>query len=662
MKGKRMLIELGHFSLILGLVIALVQAFIPLIGAHKGWYNWMLVADVTAFLQFLLIGFSFFTLMTAFVLSDFSVRLVALNSHSLKPLIYKISGTWGNHEGSMLLWILILVTYGQLIAFFGRGLPLPLKSRVLSVQAFISIGFLAFLLFTSNPFAREMNPLLDGNGLNPVLQDPGLAFHPPFLYLGYVGLSVTFSFAVSALIEGKVDSVWARWVRPWTLSAWVFLTLGIALGSYWAYYELGWGGWWFWDPVENASFMPWLAATALLHSALVVEKRNTLKSWTILLAIVAFSFSLIGTFIVRSGVLTSVHAFALDPSRGVYLLIILAVAIILPLIFYSRQFSRLKSISQFSILSRESGLIFNNLLFSVSAFVVFIGTIWPLIAEALFEQKVSVGAPFFNIVFTPFVVLLACLLPFGVSLPWKRGHYETSLVHLNGIFLVSILFGLVIWVLQTGDNLVGPIGLAFSIWIILGSLLDISRRSKFSISEPVGSLRKIADLPKAEIGKCFGHLGFGLLVFGVSAVSAWEVEDIRLVSLNEVYEVENYKIELVEISEFKQENYVVREATIIVRKNEKTILALKPQKRFYPVQRAYTTEAAINTNMFRDIYAVLGDKSERKWVVRIYIKPFVIWIWIGALTIALGGVLSLLDRRYRTGLVKSKSMLKSSSI
>ncbi len=654
-----MLIELGHFALILALMISLVQSVVPLIGAINGWYNWMKVGELTAVILFLLICFSFIALIVAFAFSDFSVRLVVQHSHSLKPLIYKIAGTWGNHEGSMLLWIFILALYGSLIAFLGKRIPLLLKARVLCVQAVILSAFTAFLLFTSNPFIRVMDPPIDGNGLNPILQDPGLAFHPPFLYLGYVGLSVTFSFALGALMQGNIDSSWARWVRPWTLSSWIFLTIGIALGSYWAYYELGWGGWWFWDPVENASFMPWLAATALLHSTIVVEKRNTLKSWTILLAIVAFSFSLIGTFIVRSGVLTSVHAFASDPTRGIYILLIITTTIVFSLVYYSIRFSQLKSTSQFAILSRESGLVVNNLLFSVSAFIVFIGTIWPLIIETLFQQKISVGAPFFNLAFTPFMVCLGFLLPFGVLLPWKRTRYEISLFHLKGLALLSIFFGIVIWFFQVEGNLVGPIGTSLAIWIVLGSLLDLLRRTKFCITDPLKSLSSLTKLPRSEIGKSLGHIGFGLMVFGISAVSAWEIEDIRLVPLQKSYDVGNYTIELKKISESKEKNYIFRRGTVLVKKNGREVTTLTPEKRFYPVQGAYTTEASIHTNAIRDLYVVLGEKNlENKWVVRTYIKPFIIWIWIGAFTIAIGGVLTLLDRRFRVGILNRKDRLR----
>ena len=651
-----MFVEIGHLCLILTLMLALVQIVIPLVGANRGWLNWMKVADTSAILQFIFTTFGFLALVFAFVNSDFTVKLVALNSHSMKPLIYKITGTWGNHEGSMLLWVLILNLYGFLIAVFGATLPTVLKARVLSIQALISAAFLGFLLFTSNPFVRELDPPINGNGLNPVLQDLGLAFHPPFLYLGYVGLSVTFSFAVAALIQGKIDAAWARWVRPWALSAWMFLTVGIALGSYWAYYELGWGGWWFWDPVENASFMPWLAATALLHSAVVVEKRDTLKSWTVLLAILAFAFSLVGTFIVRSGVLTSVHAFATDPTRGVYLLAIIFFFIFFALVLYAVRFSTITSINQFSIISRESGLVMNNLLLSVSAFIVFIGTLWPLIAETFLANKVSVGAPFFNTAFTPFMILLACILPIGATLAWKRTNGTKLLSEFKGLFILSLVVAASVWTFQTGGKMLAPIGIALSAWVIFGSLLDLLKRINFFSGSVLNSITRLIKMPRSDFGKSIAHIGFGLIVFGISAVSAWEVEDIRVVNLNEPYEINGYSIKLTKVQEFAKLNYVTRQGVVVVKNADRVVATLFPEKRYYPVQSTTTTEAAIDTSLFRDVYVVLGDKkSDESWVIRTYIKPFIIWIWIGALTIAVGGALSLTDRRFRLATIKRKN-------
>ena len=423
-----MITELGHFALILAFCVAVVQTIVPLVGAHKRWPAWMAVAEPAATTQFVLTAFAFGALMWAFVVSDFSLQLVVLNSHSAKPMIYKISGTWGNHEGSMLLWVLIVTLFGAMAAWFGGNLPPTLRARVLAVQSAIGLAFFAFILFTSNPFVRLAVPPFDGQDLNPLLQDPGLAFHPPFLYLGYVGLSMAFSFAVAALIEGRVDAAWGRWVRPWTLAAWIFLTIGIALGSWWAYYELGWGGFWFWDPVENASFMPWLLAAALLHSAIVVEKRESLKSWTILLAILAFGFSLIGTFIVRSGLLTSVHAFANDPERGVFILMIMGFFMGGALILFALRAGVMEARGVFGLVSRESALVANNLLLAVSCFVVFVGTMWPLVAEMFFDRKLSVGPPFFNMAFSPFMLLLGLILPIGSAMPWKRARISRALL------------------------------------------------------------------------------------------------------------------------------------------------------------------------------------------------------------------------------------------
>src|SRR6056297_1485729 len=460
-----MIVELGHFALILAFMVAIFQMVVPLIGAHQNRPGWMAVAEPAATTQFLLTGFSFVALTYAFVTSDFSLKLVWQNSHSAKPMIYKISGVWGNHEGSMLLWVLILTLFGAMAAWFGKGLPPTLRARVLSVQSAVAVAFFAFILFTSNPFMRLAVPPLDGQDLNPLLQDPGLAFRPPFLYLGYVGLSICFGFAVAALIEGRVDAAWGRWVRPWTLAAWVFLTIGIALGSWWAYYELGWGGFWFWDPVENASFMPWLLAVALLHSAIVVEKRESLKSWTILLAILAFGFSMVGAFITRSGVLTSVHAFANDPERGVVLLFILAAFMLAALILFAVRAHVMQARGVFSMVSRESVLVLNNILLAVACFVVFIGTMWPLIAEMAFDRKLSVGAPFFNAAVTPFMVLLGLVLPVGAMLAWKRATVGRVVRQLIPAFVLAVAIGALAWAMQSGRSALGPVGLFLGAWL-----------------------------------------------------------------------------------------------------------------------------------------------------------------------------------------------------
>ena len=653
-----MLAEIGHLAVIVAFMVAIIQSVVPMIGAAKGYSGWMDAAAPAAVVQFLAVLLAFIMLTIAFVTSDFSVKLVASNSHSLKPMLYKVSGVWGNHEGSMLLWILILAFYGALVSIFGKRLPLVLKARVLSVQAMIGVAFLAFLLFTSNPFERLIFPPIDGNDLNPLLQDPGLAFHPPFLYLGYVGLSMTFSFAVAALIQGSVDAAWARWVRPWALLAWITLTIGIALGSWWAYYELGWGGWWFWDPVENASFMPWLIAVALLHSAIVVEKRETLKSWTVLLAILGFSFSLIGTFIVRSGVITSVHAFANDPERGVFILVILVIAIGGALTLYAMRANSFRSNVVFSPVSRESGLILNNLLLVVSTIVVFVGTIWPLLAELVMGRKLSVGAPFFELAFTPFMIILALALPVGAILPWKRAQLSRSGKPLFGAIILSITLGLLVWSLQTGGRMMAPIGLGLAGWVILGTLTDLIVRTRMLQLGFIAGLIRLCKLPRADWGKAFAHIGLGLTIFGIAAITAWESEDIRIAKVGERFEVSGYTFQFDDIKKINGKNYTADVGNISVFFDGRLVATLKPEKRFYPVQRIPTTEAGINSTLTRDLYIALGDAQGDGWTIRTYVKPFAVWIWIGCMVMAMGGILSMSDRRLR---IASTSRLKSLS-
>ena len=639
--------ELGHLAVVIAFIAAILQSIVPMVGAAKGYAGWMDAAKPAAFVQFGAVAFAFAMLTIAFVTSDFSVKLVASNSHSLKPMLYKVSGVWGNHEGSMLLWILILAFYGALVAFFGKSLPVVLRARVLSIQAMIGVAFLAFLLFTSNPFERLPFPPIDGNDLNPLLQDPGLAFHPPFLYFGYVGLSMTFSFAVAALIQGSVDAAWARWVRPWALLAWITLTIGIALGSWWAYYELGWGGWWFWDPVENASFMPWLISVALLHSAIVVEKRETLKSWTVLLAILGFSFSLIGTFIVRSGVITSVHAFANDPERGVFILAILIVAIGGALTLYAMRANALRSNAAFSFVSRESALVLNNLLLVVATIVVFIGTIWPLVAEIVMGRKLSVGAPFFDLAFTPFMVALAIALPVGAVLPWKRANFKRSAKPMVGVIALSLSIGLLVWSLQTGGRMLAPVGLALAVWVIVGALVDLGTRTRMRQVGLNAGLRRLRNLPRADWGKAVAHIGLGLTIFGVSAITAWEAEDIRVAQIGDRFEVSGYTFQFDNVEKINGKNYTADIGTITAFVDDKMVATLRPEKRFYPVQRMPTTEAGIHSRLNRDLYIAFGDQQDGGWTVRTYVKPFAVWIWIGAMVMALGGLLSMSDRRLR---------------
>lgn len=636
--------ELGHFALILAFAVAIVQMIVPLIGAHKRWPGWMAVAEPAAGAQFVLTALSFGALTWAFVASDFSLNVVVANSHSAKPMLYKISGTWGNHEGSMLLWVLIVTLFGAMAAWFGGGLPPTLRARVLAVQSAIAVAFFAFIIFTSNPFLRLEVPPFDGQDLNPLLQDPGLAFHPPFLYLGYVGLSMAFSFAVAALIEGRVDAAWGRWVRPWTLAAWIFLTIGIALGSWWAYYELGWGGFWFWDPVENASFMPWLLAAALLHSAIVVEKRESLKSWTILLAILAFGFSLIGTFIVRSGLLTSVHAFANDPERGVFILAIMAFFMGGALVLFTLRAGAMEAKGVFGLVSRESALVVNNLLLAVACFVVFVGTMWPLLAEMFFDRKLSVGPPFFNAAFTPFMVALGLILPVGSVLPWKRARISRAMWPLRYVFVLALAVGGLAFVMQTGRSMLGPMGLFLGAWLVSGTVVELMQRTGRGDNR-LGRLRR---LPRADWGKAVAHGGLGVTMAGIAGLTAWTVDDIRVAQIGQPFDVGSYTLTLTDVQELRGPNYLSTTGFVTLSKDGSEIAQMTPEKRFYPVAQMPTTEAAIDYNLLRDVYVVIGDQQDNGgWTVRTYIKPMTNWIWIGCALMALGGLLSLSDRRFR---------------
>ena len=642
-----MIVEFGHFALVLAFAVAVFQMIVPMIGAHKNWSAWMAVASPAASLQFALVAISFAALTYAFVTSDFSLNLVVANSHTDKPLLYKISGVWGNHEGSLLLWVLILALFGASAAWFGGNLPPRLRARVLAVQSSVGVAFYAFILFTSNPFLRLELPPFNGQDLNPLLQDPGLAFHPPFLYLGYVGLSMAFSFAVAALIEGRVDAAWARWVRPWTLAAWVFLTIGIGLGSWWAYYELGWGGFWFWDPVENASFMPWLIAAALLHSAIVVEKREALKSWTILLAILAFGFSLIGTFIVRSGIITSVHAFANDPERGMFILMILAVFMGGAFTLYAFRASAMEAKGVFSTVSRESGLVLNNLLLAVSSFVVFIGTIWPLVAEMFWGRTVSVGPPFFNAAFTPFAFAIAVALPIGAVLPWKRAQLGRAMRLMSGVALLTIALLGLFYALGTGRSLAGLITLALGVWLVAGAAVDLWQRTGQG-REIAAKFSRLTRLPRADWGKAVAHAGLGITFIGVGALVTYQIEDIRVAQIGEEFDVGAYHLTVRDVREVQGPNYISTMAFVEVAKDGRIVDVLTPEKRIYPVAGMPTTEAGIDSGFTRDVYVALGDPQlDGGWAVRTWIKPFANWIWGGAIIMALGGALSLTDRRYR---------------
>jgi len=639
-----MIPELGHFALILAFAVAIVQGTLPLIGAARGDARLMALGSTAALTQAFLILLSFSALTQAYVTSDFSVANVVANSHSAKPLLYKITGVWGNHEGSMMLWTLILALFGASVALFGANLPDTLRSRVLSVQALIGVGFLAFILFTSNPFLRLSPAPLDGNGLNPVLQDPGLAFHPPMLYLGYVGFSVTYSFAIAALFEGRVDVAWARWVRPWTLAAWCFLTLGIALGSWWSYYILGWGGFWFWDPVENASLMPWLAGTALLHSAIVVEKRDALKSWTVLLAILTFSLSLLGTFLVRSGVLTSVHAFAQDPARGMFILAFLLVVTGGGLALYAWRAPKLTPGGLFQPVSREGALILNNLLLCTLAATVLLGTLYPLFLDLVSGAKVSVGPPFFNATFVPICAPLFAALCVGPFLGWKRAELWPALARLRGVFLAAVTAAVVAAVAVDGRATLAAIAFGFGVWLIVGSLYEF-----------VGRLRRsrLRSMPRSTIGMSISHAALGFVVLGSVATAAWNTELIHTLKLGESAPFGDYTATLVKVEPLQGPNYTAERATIVLTLDGKPYTTLTPERRLFTVQRRQVSETSIHTNLLRDLYATLGEGDPQQgWVVRLYDNPLAPWIWLGAALCALGGFVSLSDRRLRIGAPK----------
>ncbi|MBE9555330.1 MAG: heme lyase CcmF/NrfE family subunit [Proteobacteria bacterium] len=647
-----MIAELGHFALVLALMVALVQSIVPMVGAARGDARLMAVAGPAAAAQLALILVAFGALTYAYVVSDFSVYNVVSNSHSLKPMLYKISGVWGNHEGSLLLWVLILTLYGAMVAMFGRNLPPALKARVLAVQAIVAVGFLAFLLLTSNPFERIFPAPADGNDLNPLLQDPGLAFHPPMLYAGYVGLSTAFSFAVAALIEGKVDAAWARWVRPWTLVAWAFLTAGIVLGSWWAYYELGWGGFWFWDPVENASFMPWLIATALLHSAIVVEKRDTLKAWTILLAIIGFSLSLIGTFLVRSGVLTSVHAFATDPERGLFILLLLVVAIGGSLTLFAWRAPAMKGGGMFRPISREGGLVVNNLLLSVAAATVLLGTLFPLFMDVMEWNKVSVGAPFFNFIFSILFVPMLIVAGIGPLLAWKRGDLIGALKRLKLAVVVAVFVAAVSAWLIGDSTLFGLLGVGVAAWFGAATIIEFAERIKLGRIPLGDSLQRAIGLPRSAWGMTAAHFGMAVAIAGVVGASLWRTEAIQEMAPGDSVEVAGYEFTLDKVENLRGPNYFIERGTFTVRRDGEIYAVMEPEKRRFFVQQRETTEAAIHTTFVKDLYAVLGDEADGVWVTRIYHSPLVPWMWMGTLLMVLGGILSLSDRRLRVGAPK----------
>ncbi|CAN1510029.1 CcmF Cytochrome c biogenesis factor [Rhabdaerophilaceae bacterium] len=642
-----MIVELGHYALVLAFAVTLFQASVPLWGAVRGDSLLVALGPRAAIIQFLLVALSFAALTKAYLVSDFSVSNVFENSHSLKPLIYKWSGVWGNHEGSMLLWVLILSLFGAAVVVFSRGLPDDILGATLAVQAMIAAAFIAFILFASNPFTRLIPAPLEGRDLNPVLQDPGLAIHPPLLYLGYVGFSIVFSFACGALIIGRIDAAFARIVRPWTLLAWTTLTLGIAMGSYWAYYELGWGGYWFWDPVENASLMPWLTGTALLHSATVMEKREGLKIWTILLAIITFSLSLLGTFLVRSGVLTSVHAFAVDPQRGLFILMILIAFIGGSFTLFALRAKDMETGRLFAPISREAALVFNNLFLSVAALAVFVGTLYPLALEGLTGQKISVGPPFFNLTVIPLMLPLFMAMPFGQRLAWKRGDLAAVSQRVSMSIVLALVSMLAVAYQTGGGPVLAILGIGLGAFVCLASLDEWRERAMRGGAS--GAFRRFFALPPAFMATCLAHAGVGLMVIGI-AFTAFEKEKILTMKPGEVAEVGGYALSLVSIYPHTGPNYSSTVALFRVDDGTGQVAELRPAKRIYVGRRMPTSEVGRHRIGFSEIYIAIGETSDLGQVdLRAYWKPFVMLIWLGPLLMAFAGLLSLADRRARVG-------------
>ncbi|MCO6177599.1 heme lyase CcmF/NrfE family subunit [Ciceribacter sp. RN22] len=645
-----MIIELGHYALVLTLATAIVVSVLPVIGARRGDTALMGVATTGTLAMFGLVSLSFGALSYAYMVSDFSVQNVWQNSHSLLPDVYRFAAVWGNHEGSMMLWLLILTFFSAMVAFFGANLPQRLKANVLAVQAWIATAFALFILLTSNPFIRLSPAPAEGKDLNPVLQDVGLAIHPPLLYLGYVGFSVCFSFAIAALIDGRIDAAWARWVRPWTLAAWTFLTAGIAMGSYWAYYELGWGGWWFWDPVENASFMPWLAGTALLHSALVMEKREALKIWTVLLAILAFSLSLLGTFLVRSGVLTSVHAFATDPSRGIFILGILTLFIGGAFTLFAFRAPALKSGGLFAPISREGALVLNNLILTVSAATVLVGTLYPLLLETLTGDKISVGPPFFNLTFGLLMAPLLVALPFGPMLAWKRGDLLGAFQRLYVAAGLALVAAVILFYVQHGGPVLAVFGLAAGFFIVFGALADLWYRAGFNKVSASVAFQRLAGLPRSAFGTALAHLGFGVTVLGIVAVTTFETETVTEMKPGMTVEAGGYTVTFDRMMAAKGPNFTEDRAHFTLGKGGVAMGEVWSSKRLYTARRMPTTEAGIRSFGTSQLYVSLGDPmAEGGIVVRVWWKPFILCIWIGGLIMMAGGFVSLSDRRLRVG-------------
>ncbi len=634
-----MIVEIGHFALILAACVALVQGVLPLAGTLNDNQRWQALAKPAATLQFLLIAFSFAVLAHGALTDDFSIKYIAGHSNSLLPTQYKFASVWGGHEGSLLLWMLMLSGWTLAVAIFSRTLPLAMVARVIGILGLVSTGFLMFILITSSPFERLLPAPADGKDLNPLLQDPGLVIHPPMLYMGYVGFSVAFAFAVSALLSGRMDAAWARWSRPWTIVAWIFMTAGIALGSWWAYYELGWGGWWFWDPVENASLMPWLFGTALIHALMVTDKRGGFKAWSVLLAIGAFSLSLLGTFLVRSGVLTSVHAFASDPKRGVFILIFLAVVVGVSLTLFAWRAPKATLGGKMGLVSRESMLIANSVLLVVATGAVLLGTIYPLIVDALNLGKLSVGAPYFNAVFVPLMVPVVFLMVPGGIAHWREARWAQLGHDLRLPALAAVVAGVAIWTLTERGTWLTGMGMALATWVVVGLLIQIAIR-----------LKKPGRIPLSFWGMHLAHLGLAVITVGITMVKSYEVErDVRM-GLSDTVTIENYSFELTGVSDVDGPNYKALRGDIKVTKDGKYLEMLYPEKRKYFSSAMPMTEAGIDSGLFRDLYVSLGEPIEGErlqWSVRVYYKPFVSWLWYGAILMVLGGLLAVSDRRYR---------------
>ena len=650
-----MIPEIGQFALIIALLLALTQATLPLYGAWKGNRTWMALAAPAGQAQFIFVTIAFSCLAYSFISNDFSVLNVATNSNSELPLHYRLAATWGSHEGSLLLWALMLALWTVAVSLFSRHLPEEMTARVLSVMGIVSVGFILFMLLTSNPFQRLFPVPPDGRDLNPLLQDPAMVAHPPMLYMGYVGFSVAFAFAIAALIGGRLDATWARWSRPWTTVAWMFLTCGIALGSFWAYYELGWGGWWFWDPVENASFMPWLVGTALIHSLAVTEKRGGFKSWTVLLAIAAFSLSLLGTFLVRSGVLTSVHAFAVDPERGIFILGFLVFVIGGSLTLYAWRAKQVGLGGKFDVVSRESLLLANNVLLTVAAGSVLLGTLYPLLVDALGMGKLSVGPPYFNLVFVPLMAPAMFLMGVGPIARWKKASLPEIAVRLRWALVISVISAVALpFVMGQWKPLVS-IGLLLAVWIVATILLNIWQRVRVT-SGQVGTFQKLRAQSRSYYGMQLAHLGVAVFVVGVTMVTGYQLEqDVRMEPGSTV-SAGGYEFRFIGVNRVPGPNYVAHRAEILVSRNGQEFERMYPEKREYFSSPNKMTETAIDSGLFRDLYVSLGERvSSGAWSVRVYYKPFVGWIWGGAVLMALGGGLALSDRRYALARQKERA-------